>query len=143
MVYTDSSPIAAAGYWKTNGEWFVYRWPSAITNAKHVDTIWMEMCAILLAVSLWGPRWSGYKVNLKTDNLLVANAWSTDNFRSKATEDLSKNLSEVVHENDFVFNLYFIHRNQNLADAIAHNNKKLFLQRNPSATHLKIIGKSY
>ena len=77
VVYTNASPIAAAGYWKTNGEWFVYRWPSTISKAKIRNTCWMELCAVVLATRLWGHRWSDYKVNLKTDNLPVVKAWST------------------------------------------------------------------
>ncbi|XP_072049009.1 uncharacterized protein [Amphiura filiformis] len=131
-VYTDESGIAAAGYWKTNGGWFIYHWPSVITKANPGNE-WMELFAIVLAARLWGPHWNNSNVIINTDSKSTVEAWHHGHFHSKKMEELNLKLRQTAQQHRFSVDLSFIHGDENPADSISRDKKEIFRQRNPSA----------
>ena len=88
----------------------------------------------MIATRLWGPRWNGCSVNLKTDSKSTVDVWHHGyRFNPHKLKVLNQKLSAEAQQHGFDLALSFIHGDDNPADAISRDKKEIFRQRNPFA----------
>lgn len=132
-VYTDAaSEVAAAGFWKSNGKWFIYTWDPKIIK-ENPGIAWMEFFAIVLSARLWGSQWGNRAVCIKTDSQSSVDAWNHGHFHSPNIEVLRKKLQQTSNQHGFSLAVSYIHGADNPADAISRDKLGTFLLENPTA----------
>ena len=68
-VTSDASGHWGCGAWSQTS-WFQFEWPSGTDH--HIT--FKELCALLIAAVVWGPRWQGRKVQWWCDNQAAVHA---------------------------------------------------------------------
>ncbi len=88
QLFTDSSgTIGFGAFW--DGLWFNGHW-SPDQDAMSIQ--WKELYPIVLAVSVWGNRWSRRKILFCCDNMAVVSCIQTGTSHSKPMMTLLRNL---------------------------------------------------
>ena len=135
VVYTDaSSTISAAGYWESAGNWFRYGWDEALKQANP-GIVWMELFAIVIAVTLWGPQWSNQHVIFKTDSKSSVDAWCHARFgeHEGSMAMLMVCILLVARHYRFSVDVSYIPSNKNPVDTLSRDNLDEFFAKNPTA----------
>jgi hypothetical protein len=75
-VFTDASSTGYGCFWESNS-YAHGLWPAQVALASAgSSTVFIEMCAIHIALVLWGPSWRGKSVLIHCDNLGVVQGWA-------------------------------------------------------------------
>lgn len=67
-VTSDASGAWGCGAFSSDHQWFQVQWPTSWASEHSAAK---EMVPVVLAVAVWGKRWSGQTVLVKSDNMAV------------------------------------------------------------------------
>ena len=123
----------ASGRWGCGAfcelSWFQLQWPESIQQA-HISV--KELVPIVLAVAVWGSRWTGRIVLVRCDNSAVVHTLNKGSCRDPELMHLVRCLAFLKAK--FQFSLtasHFAGSRNVLADALSRDNLVCFLSRYP------------
>ena len=119
-------------------DWFQLQWDA---HAAPLDITIKELLPIVMAVAIWGNKWSGPTIQANCDNMAVVHMIRSHHSRDPTAMHLLRCLALL--ECSFQFTLVSKHvpgKHNDLADALSRNNHRYFLsnyhQANQSSTPL-------
>ena len=125
----------ASGSWGCgaycNGKWFQLQWAGLWANS-HIAI--KELTPIVLAAAVWGRGWSGKSVMAHCDNAAVVSVINSGSSKDPDLMHLTRCLTFIKVKFDFaLFSSHVPGVNNELADALSHNNLPFFLRHYPQA----------
>ena len=130
ILVTDASGNWGCGaYW--GQEWFQLKWSGMLSEA-HISV--KELTPVVLAVALWGRRWSHGGVRVLSDNTATVAAINNQTSRIDQSAHLLRCLAFFsAHFQCVISAEYLPGRHNTLADALSRNNLQLFRSLSPQA----------
>ncbi len=132
-ITTDASGSWGCGAWHIKS-WFQVQWDATTQNLSIAEK---ELIPIILACSVWAPRWRNTQVICHCDNQVVVACLRSRSSRVKVLMHMIRCL--VYLEAQFEFHLsplYISTHDNHLADDLSRNNLFSFLSKVPKAdTH--------
>ena len=131
-LFTDSSDLAAAGYY--DSAWFVVPFIYEFSELKSMSINWRELFAIIVAAETFGSRWSGKRILMHCDNMCVVEVVNSGSSKSVDIMDLIRKLFFVCAKFHFEIRTCYINTKVNdIADALSRLQFDRFCQLAPQA----------
>ena len=128
--FTDAAgTIGYGGYFQ--GAWFCKQWEEVQLSYCMTSK---ELYPIAVAVSLWGPLWSGKRIMVHCDNEGAVKALNKSYSNKPTVADIIRHVTFVCMKYNFILNAIHIPGKQNIkADMLSRFQVKKFLQTTPEA----------
>ncbi|KAK6185508.1 hypothetical protein SNE40_007726 [Patella caerulea] len=135
-LFTDSSGnglLGCGAYFA--GQWVYFGWPKAWENKSILaDITFLELVPIVIALELWGFRFSNKRLLLHVDNMALVRILNTCTSKSKRVMSLIRPLLMVFLKHNIVFRATHVRSQDNgICDSISRQQWERFRQLAPEA----------
>lgn len=131
QMASDASGSWGCGAWHGR-EWFQLQWDE---RSVHLPIMTKELLPIVLAVSVWGPRWKGHCVTCLCDNQAVVACLRSRTSREGHIMHMLRTLAFIEAQHSFSLTPQYIDTKANhLADDLSRNNLSSFHFKVPYAS---------
>ena len=130
-ITADASGSWGCGAFSSEGTWFMLEWPASWSQC-HIAA--KELIPVVIAIAMWGSRWSSYSVLVRSDNTAVVAAITSGAARDPLLMHLLRCLHFFLAHFDIRLQARHIAGKGNIAaDALSRNNLVSFFQYTPQA----------
>ena len=131
-LYTDSSDIAAAGFF--SGAWFVVPFLYEFQELKETSINWRELFAVVVAAATFGSLWKGKQIMFHCDNMCVVEVVTSGSCRSDTIMNLIRKLFYICARYEFEISMRYVNTKVNdIADALSRLQLDRFRKLAPHA----------
>ena len=131
-IFTDSSNIAAAGYF--SGLWFVVPFSGPFAPLRDMSINWRELFAIVTAAATFGSQWRSKRIMMHCDNMSIVQVLTSGTSKSEPLMDLVRKLFFLSAMYHFELSSCYINTHDNdVADALSRLQFSRFVSVAPDA----------
>ena len=117
-IYTDSSDLAAAGYYQ--GAWFVVPFAGILAPLRDMSINWRELFAIVVAAATFGHQWSSKRILFHCDNMCIVEVLNSGTCKSDPIMDLVRHLFYISAKCSFELSACYVNTKVNdIADSLS------------------------
>ena len=125
----------ASGSWGCGAvcgkEWFHLSWDGMLSHS-HITV--KELTPVVIAVAVWGQRWKGESLLVRSDNMATVSIINSGTSHNKEAMHLTRSLAFIAAKFQLTLSAEHVPGDQNtLADALSRNNLPLFYSLLPQA----------
>ena len=117
-IYTDSSDIAAAGFY--DGSWFVVPFTGAFAPLQALSINWRELFAVTVAAATFGHHWSAKRIMFHCDNQSIVDILCSGTSKSDLIMTLVRELFFIAAKYQFEMSACYVNtRDNSVADSLS------------------------
>ena len=117
-IYTDSSDIAAAGYY--SGAWFVVPFAGSFAPLRDMSINWRELFAVVTAAATFGSQWRSKRIMMHCDNMCIVHVLTSGTCKNDQIMELVRKLFYIAATYNFELSACYVNTKDNcVADALS------------------------